>query len=320
MGIFNHVAGYGGSCWKALGMPWVFYEIIIFGYLIGVSVLLLEWKHKQKHTHQKKTIFNILITVLLVGWITIFYGSFVEPRLLFVRFQEILIGQTMNQLHAVVVSDIHVGPYKQEAWVRHIVEKVNEQDPDVVFLLGDFIFSESSQLRYLAPLSHLKSRNGVYAVLGNHDFSNNASEEVIEELKSLGVEVLQNESRLLEDQGFLLAGVSDLWFDGDIGETLKFVGETEKPVILLSHNPDVVLQTDAEKADLIVSAHTHGGQIRLPWMGPLLSVPTVLGKAYDRGLFAFNRQQLFITSGVSETGPRARLFTPPEIVNLIIKW
>ena len=114
-----------------------------------------------------------------------------------------------------------------------------------------------------------------------------------------------------------MAGIDDIWFGGSSKAALDGLTD-EDMVILLAHNPDAVLFSETKVADLILSGHTHGGQIRLPLVGSLAHIPTVLGNTYDKGLFSLKDQWLFITSGVGEIGPRARLFNPPEIVLLNI--
>ena len=85
----------------------------------------------------------------------------------------------------------------------------------------------------------------------------------------------------------------------------------------MSHNPDAVLsEITVEKADLVLSGHTHGGQIRLPWLGSISGMPNILGREYDLGLFDYQGTNLLISAGLGETGPRARLFNPPEIILL----
>ena len=83
--------------------------------------------------------------------------------------------------------------------------------------------------------------------------------------------------------------------------------------ILLAHNPDAIYLPGAEQVDLILSGHTHAGQIRLPWIGPVPSVGTELGKDYCYGLFKKEDTLLYVSSGIGESGPRARFFSLPEI-------
>ena len=116
----------------------------------------------------------------------------------------------------------------------------------------------------------------------------------------------------------VIAGMDDLWNRGSALLALKGTSQ-EDNVILLSHNPDVVMSLDPERADWVFSGHTHGGQIRLPFIGSVSELPTVLNRPYDRWLKEYGEQNLFITQGIGESGPRARLFCPPEIVVVDIK-
>ena len=86
------------------------------------------------------------------------------------------------------------------------------------------------------------------------------------------------------------------------------------PIIMLAHDPSVILENHARYPHLIVSGHTHGGQIRLPFIGPIGRLPTQLGRKYDQGLFAVDKDTtLAITRGVGESGARARLFAPRRL-------
>ena len=252
----------------------------------------------------------------------IFYGSFVEPRLLIVKQTSVeLVDSPTQFIRAAVLSDIHAGPFKKADWVSHVVKRVQKIQPDIVFILGDFVSQSAEDVQWLAPLSKLRAPYGVYAVTGNHEYHANASDEVIAALESFGIEIIENETLNLEigDKTLRLAGVSDIWFEGDVGKTMQDVVE-EDTTIMLAHNPDVVLSDATRNADLVLAAHTHGGQISLPFIGPIPAVPTKLGRAFDKGWFEYNGQSLFITSGVGETGTRARLFNLPEIVEMDISF
>lgn len=294
---------------------WWYFDLVIFFYLITVGAFFIETAMQWKSfTHRR--LVGAITVVLAVSWLVIFYGSFVEPRLLVVRETTIaLADQPTETLKVAVVSDLHLGPYKGEEWARRVTAAVNAQQPDLILLAGDFIFNDASQANKLEPLKDLKAPLGVYAVTGNHEYEFNAAPFVVSALERLGVTVLENERTTIDVHGraIVLAGVSDLWNDGNPYRTLAGV-EPEETVILLVHNPDVILSPNVGLADLIISGHTHGGQIRLPWVGPVPQIPNALGRAFDRGYFP--QQHLFITSGVSEMGPRARLFNPPEIAVL----
>ncbi len=299
---------------------WILYDFIILIFLIGTGVFLLEVVSKRK-TLKNKTIVVLFAGAFLCCWMLVFYGSFIEPKKLVVNEQDVSISENpIHNIRAAVISDIHVGPYKKARWVDKVVAKTNSLEPDVIFILGDFIFSSSNDVEMLGPLKNLSAKYGVFAVTGNHDYIGKESEKVINALKKLNISVLENTNlRLIENDNLVLAGVSDIWFAGNIYSTLTGVS-SEDNVILLTHNPDVVLSSISERADLVLAAHTHGGQIRLPYIGPVAPLPTKLGRKYDKGLFLYNDLKLFITSGVSETGTRARLFNPPEIALLNINY
>mgnify|MGYP001565284269 FL=1 len=174
----------------------------------------------------------------------------------------------------------------------------------------------------------------MFAVFGNHDYGEGRdfatpkalvrASAVKKTLESAGIKVLVNSAVKLRKgkKDFYLFGLYELWtFNANLRDVLKTIGyaaTAPHPNILLTHNPDVVMLSEMKDIDLVLAGHTHGGQIRLPWIGSLPRIPTALGNKYDRGLFNFKNIKLFITNGVSEWGPRARLMTPPEIALLEI--
>lgn len=300
-------------------MSWLF-DIQIFAFLVVVGATLILI-YEKRSSFKQSIVFYSIFFCLLFSWSVIFYGSFIEPKLLFVRYQDISItDEPTTKLKAAVVSDIHIGPYKNIRWVEQVVERVNEEEPEIIFLLGDYVL-EAHNLNHLDVLKDLQAKYGVYAIIGNHDYKDGDVEEIIFLFESLNITVLQNESMVisLEDNSFVLAGVDDLFFEGDINKTFEGI-DGDQEVILLSHNPDAILETDSSKTDLILAGHTHGGQIRLPFIGPIPELPDELGRDYDKGLFQKNDQWLYITGGVGESGPRARLFMPPGFSILNIQF
>lgn len=273
---------------------------------------------------------GIITFWLIAGWITIFYGSFVEPRMIVEHEQEIELIQGDDQPFTIaVLSDLHVGPYRKEHSIMRLVEKIEERNPDAVVLLGDFVYKSAESLPELSPLYFLSESYPVFAVLGNHDYdlSGNQKEpndelavKVRAALKTLGVTVLENDGLPIANGRLYLAGLQEIWTHRtDIDAALQTNIEG-LPVIALAHNPDTVAAyTERHDIALTLSGHTHGGQIRLPFIGPVGIIPTELGQKIDKGLFTINNHQVLITSGVGESGPRARLFNPPEIIYLTIK-
>jgi uncharacterized protein len=300
------------------------FDFVIFFFLIMVGAYLVELvvhrkEIKKKLDKEKKPkvffLYFFIFLFLSFAWLVIFYGSVIEPRLITISEYEVELSDNVDtKLRVAILTDLHVGSYKREGWIRQVVDRTNELKPDQVWLVGDYVSDKAEQSEMLAPLVGLVAPQGVYAVTGNHDYRDQDVELVVANLQKQGIKVLRNETVQIGD--FVLAGVNDLWYEGNLSQTLQELEEDES-VVLLSHNPDAVLsEITTEKADLVVSGHTHGGQIRLPWLGAISDVPDVLGCDYDQGLFDYKGINLLISSGLSETGPRARLFNPPEIVLL----
>jgi uncharacterized protein len=262
----------------------------------------------------------------------VFYGSFIEPQIITITEEEIVLPMN-EEMTIVLLSDFHVGPYKGKDFVRRVVERVQDIDPDLVLLLGDFVYLESDPIDALTPLSHIQPRYGIFSVLGNHEYSCywgnvmtrkyitgfDHSLRVRRALERIGATVLVNNwTEVATESGSLfLAGLDDMCTGrADLHKALP-KHNRKAPIILLSHDPSVILDNLATYPHLIVSGHTHGGQIRLPFLGPLSPLPTQLGRSYDQGLFAVDKNTtLAITRGLGESGARARLFAPPEIMIL----
>lgn len=265
-----------------------------------------------------------------IGFALVGYGSFIEPRLLRVRTERIpsALGKT---LRIVVVSDPHMGPYKGASYLERAVAKANALQPDLIVLPGDFVENEMTDIRELEPLKKLRCPLGVFAVLGNHDTGHyltftrkhfhipGREDDIVPALRAMGITVLRNEHVMLEYGGstIAVAGVDHAWMDScDLKKTLSGIPPAAFTV-LLAHNPDVILDEESRKADLIISGHTHAGHFRLPLIGALIPIPDDIGRAYDWGLFKLeNGTYLDVSCGIGESTVRSRLFCIPEVVAL----
>ncbi|HLC76204.1 MAG TPA: metallophosphoesterase [Candidatus Peribacterales bacterium] len=311
----------------------LFWDVLIL-LLIGGGVILV-WL-------ANRSVGWLLWQRLLLGTcgvlisLTVFYGSFIEPQLITITEAEVKLP-TASDLTIVVLSDLHVGPYKGERFVRRLVDKVNAISPDFVLLAGDFIYHGADPADRLSPLENLHTRYGVFGVLGNHEYNCiphkgggrtfygtfDGSQVVRRALERSGVKVLSNAfAEVVLEQGgpLFIAGVDDECSGHNDLESALPDTTQKSSLILIAHDPSVILQNQSSYANLIVAGHTHGGQIRLPIIGPVPSLPTELSRSYDQGIFAIDQNTtLAITRGVGETGPRARLFAPPEILVLRVR-
>lgn len=256
------------------------------------------------------------------------YASFVEPHVIVVT-KKTLEHPMGHSMKIAVVSDMHTGPYKDKAFVKRMVNKINATLPDLVLIPGDFVFTHSAEISDLQPLEDISAPMGVYAVLGNHDVGQYADlagnrysgesrgEAIADVLTGLGVFVLRNRHDIISthEGDVAIAGVDDIWTGHhDLPAALADIPKSAF-TILLSHNPSIVDSAASMAAHLIVSGHTHGGQVRMPGIGPIAKLPTSLGKSYDQGLFGMDEDTtLAITRGIGESSARTRLFAWPEIL------
>ena len=311
----------------------------IFSYILFCSIfaylVFKNYKRTKILDSKKKRISKLTVgSFFILGVLILIYGSIIEPRLMKITNIDINLRQTQKheQLKIVHISDIHVGTYKKEQYIRRLADEINKIRPDLVVMTGDFILNNQEDAEYLRPLEKISRIYPTYAVTGNHEYNlgdwNNSSFSSLNDktttlrkvFDEIGVTLLENQTKLIADnQGsFYLIGIEDIWKQNEeLKNNLEKITANlnrEYPTILLSHNPDIIIQ-DTSAFDLILSGHTHGGQIRLPFIGSVMKLPTEISDSYDKGLFSLeNGNQLFITSGVGESSPRSRLFCLPEIV------
>lgn len=312
---------------------WDLAILLLLAAPLATAVLCSLWL--RRHPRRAPAMWLLVRLVQALACLTLLviaYGSFIEPRLLVVTRRSLSLP-VAQPLKIAVISDLHVGPYKGSAWVQRVVQRVNAQLPDLVLIAGDFLFDGEGDVADLAPLRDLRASMGVFAVTGNHDAGNflrlsgekyegvDRTNDLTVALQDLGIDVLRNNHREVRmmDGSMVIAGVDDIWQqESDLQRALRGIAPSA-PVILLSHHPDIILDPASRRASLIVAGHTHGGQFRLPFYGPIPRLPTLIGRAYDQGIFALDpTHTLAITRGAGETLARARLFAWPEILLLDI--
>jgi hypothetical protein len=204
---------------------------------------------------------------------------------------------------------------------------VNKLQPDLIVLPGDFVtvplIGDNAKGAFAAEpcarmLSQLSAPYGLWAVMGNHDEGTD-HKHVTRALEAENIHVLANQSQEIEADGarFWLAGVNDvLSRSADLSKTLRRVPANE-PVILLAHEPDFADEASAYPIDLQISGHSHGGQIRLPFLPPLY-LPK-MAKKYIWGRYQVGPLPLYTTAGLGTVGVPMRLNCPPEITLLTVR-
>jgi predicted MPP superfamily phosphohydrolase len=218
------------------------------------------------------------------------------------------------------LTDIHHSRILGINKVRHVVELAQQTKPDMFVLTGDYT---TSYRRFIEPcaeaLAPLTAPEGVWAVLGNHDHYTDP-ELTPRALRRQHIAVLDNAHTTLQrgPDSLQLSGIDD-WTWNATDWTRAFSGlKPATPTILLSHQPGVLDFDQTKNVALILSGHTHGGQVRLPFLGAPARFATKDLK-YDRGLFHRGETQLYVSSGTGVIGLPVRLGVRPEIAVLRLK-
>lgn len=247
----------------------------------------------------------------------------VRQDLALARWPEALAGFTIA-----VLSDFHYDAYFSEHPLHAAVPMVNDLHPDMIVLTGDFVSvpgisgdyaRAASGAEPCARLLHqVRAPYGVWAILGNHDEETDG-DFVADTLHSSGIRVLRNESAAIEPKGarFWLSGVSDvLARTADLDTALDKIPANEATV-LLAHEPDYADYVARHPVDLQISGHSHGGQVRLPFLPPLY-LPD-LARKYVAGLYRIGRLALYTNRGLGTVGIPVRWNCPPEITLLTLR-
>lgn len=259
-------------------------------------------------------------------WARVSYARRVEPTWLELNPHDIHVSDLPTPFSGFKIaqlSDLHSGHHLPDEYLPGAVDLAMAQHPDVIALTGDFIHKGYKDVSRVAKmLGRLKAPQGVFAVLGNHDFSvRNAlgfrrhrglHRAVADALSSEGIRVLRNQSLHLEkeDCKLVLAGVDDLWSrECDLNLALKDLCP-RTPRIVLAHNPQTVHLLDEHRCDLMLSGHTHGGQINWPGIGRFFLGRK--GREFAAGMYHHRSTRVYVNKGVGY-GLRFRFGVRPEV-------
>jgi uncharacterized protein len=253
------------------------------------------------------------------------YATLVEPRWLQVERIALkfpTLPETFKGLRVVQFSDLHFGFHFDVKQLTSVVEKIQAEQPDIVCFTGDLvdyaIGPYNKDIRVV--LSRIKAKYGCYAVLGNHDYYGDAK-EVAAVLEESGFQCLRNRGIRVQKgtQSIWIAGVEDMWEGApDLKAAMK-LAKKEDWVLLLSHAPDFADVAASESVHLQLSGHSHGGQVRLPLIGPLASVP--YGIKYPSGLYHVGKDKhltLYTNRGIGVSVRPIRFMCRPELTVLTL--
>ncbi len=218
-----------------------------------------------------------------------------------------------------MMSDIHSSVFMNKEDMDGYVSAMNVLKTDLVVVTGDFVNSQTEEVyQFAEAFSNLKSPNGVYGCLGNHDFFVNDVELVAKKIDECGIKLLRNDAMKIEkgNSFFNLIGVDDIGRnvkpDEYIARALSSV-KNEHPKILLCHKPYYFSNAKNHGVDLTLSGHTHGGQIVFGKVDGISISLAAFASKYIAGLYTLGKSQLYVNKGIGSVGVPFRINCPPEL-------
>ncbi len=260
--------------------------------------------------------FISLLILFVVLCIDLF---FIEPNILLTKSQKLEIphwNKDLDGFKIALITDIHLGTkFVDLKKLARIVKIVNSKNPDLIVICGDLDAKSISKEKYSTTqianiLKNLKSKHGVIAVMGNHDY---VPPSVVKNIyQKSNIILLENEDYYFSHNAKTLriVGFKDLWYFKS--NSIQVVGMKDKttPTVVLTHNPDYFPKMP-NFVSLTLSGHTHGGEIVLPFIGSFF-IPSEYGQRYRNGYIIENNKHLFVSRGVA-TLSGGRFLDPPEI-------
>ena len=257
------------------------------------------------------------------------YAHFIEPERLDIHVEEFchpLIPPSFDGMTLILFSDTHIGfQYTLKQMQKHVAI-INSLQPDLVFFTGDLLdnpnfFTKKHVVSGI--LRKIKAPFGKFAVYGNHDHGGYGTEVYKKILEDSNFQLLRNESKkisLIDKQNIYIAGIDDAMLGSpNIPEAIKKIPENQF-TILLSHAPDLADKASLFPIQLQLSGHSHGGQIKLPFVGALITPP--YGTKYPEGRYELvnhHKLTLYVNRGLGTTRLPYRFYAVPEITKIVLR-
>ena len=260
---------------------------------------------------------NILILFLIIvfGWyIFLFEPNNLQVEELIIKIENL--PQSFNGTRIVHLTDFHSRYFGNRE--KKVLQIVDSLEPDFVFITGDFIDYTTENLESCQKFWRVlgeKYEDKIFGVMGNHEYWNPNSSSLEQLLNDSGIVILNNENKKItgSDDYIYLIGVDDpdTGYD-NLARAIKNIDEENTPKILLAHSPEIIEDIDEKDINLILVGHTHGGQIKIPFIRPIW-VPTKYHGKYAHGLFKINDSYLYVNRGIGIGKLPIRFNCPPEI-------
>lgn len=278
-----------------------------------------ENKEKRNKLFIKSIIFIFILLIVIIGFYS--YMRFVGTKGLVVREYKIVNSKLPESFHGFKIahfSDLHYLSTVNKKDLKHLVSTINELKPDIVVFTGDLTdkdieITNNDFNDIIELLNKINVTTGLYAIKGNHDYENNIFDSVFSQTD---FKVLNNSYDLIYYHGtipILITGVgSKLQNDFDIGSAYSYNDIDNIYTISLLHEPDYlddIISTN--KVDLALSGHSHNGQVRLPFIGTIMSVEGA--KKYPNQYYKINKTDLYVSGGIGTSFYKVRYFNHPSI-------
>ncbi len=280
---------------------------------IGVSVLYKLPHPSDENALKKVNQYSIIFTSLLIMFAFISANKMADIKNI-----EIYDKNINQELKLVSLADIHINRSVSDNYIEKLVAKVNNEKADFILYSGDVLDDKANKVtKKLDKLSQTKSTYGNYVVLGNHETYSGFSSSTSYFSKNDNFNLLLNSGKLFEKLNLYIGGITDysssILSRPDIKKSLKS-SKNDTYKILLSHQPKVMGDNTVNAYDLVLSGHTHGGQI-FPFQ-----YPTQKGNlGYLAGLYEKDNTKIYVSRGVRYWGPKIRLLAPSEITVISLK-
>jgi predicted MPP superfamily phosphohydrolase len=315
---FNYSLTFISSTWMGL-------SLYFFLFSLGSELWLTLFKiiHFSPKVFIQRPLFyrRVLVACIAAGVLGVGGVALQEARNLGVTRVDIslrALPPEMDGFSLVQVSDVHYGMLTTNRELSRMVDRVNGLHPDIVVITGDLVDESISHMEEMkVPLSHLESRDGVFAITGNHEYYAGV-ERAIAIMKGVNIRVLRNEAQGLRG-GLQILGIDDPTGSRRMGELapdfdrLISTLDPQKPSILLFHQPILFEKAASLGIGLQLSGHTHGGQ--------LFPIRYISQLIYPRtpGLHQIGKSYLYVSLGTGTWGPPMRLKAPPELVYIRLR-
>lgn len=260
-----------------------------------------------------------ILFVLIIISTLIFIYNYIQISKVYINKVKLNTGKINKKIKIAQISDYHNNKYINKS---KLLKKIEEFNPDIIVLTGDIIdfktIDTEPTLKLLEDM--LKINKNIYFVSGNHEMRNLLYKEFLKDIEDLGIKVLDNNKTIvnINDEEINLLGLSFYSTKEDYNRVIKGI-DNKKYTILLSHSPNRPLSFLSGNEDLILSGHTHGGQVRLPIIGGLIAPGQGLKPKYDKGIYEIRNTILYIDSGLGNSVYPIRSFNRVQISNITIE-